>query len=473
MKINKKNYRTMDRRTFIKNTSAAGALTAMPGISIFGNNAESSEQPNILFIMTDQQMATAMSHRGNKWLKTPNMDRLAEKGTTFTKAYCPQPLCGPCRSSMLTGKYPHEMKATVNLPEKDGYWGRDVKVMGKIMKKAGYDTGYVGKWHLPIPVSDIDLHGFDFITNTKRRDWQDASIPADCGDFLKKKRKQPFFLVASFINPHDICEFARGQKLRMDEIETPPPYDQCPPLPDNLEIPEGEPSFVREMHLKSPKQYPTVGWKDEKWRHYSWAYYRLVEKVDHYVGLVLESLERNGYLDNTIIVFTSDHGDGNGSHRLNQKQILYEEATNVPFIISHLTKGKARVNDTSLVNTGLDLIPTFCDYAGGKQPSELKGMSAQYGVKGTSLNERKYLFMETEFAENAKSFGITGRAVRGDRYKYIVYSKGDNREQLFDLYNDPGEMNDLSDNPDYAEKKAELIVALKQWQNETNDQVNI
>ena len=95
---------------------------------------------------------------------------------------------------MLTGQYPHQVNATINLPEKAGYWSPDVKIMGSIMKDSGYDTGYVGKWHLPIPVEDIDHHGFDFITNTRRRDWQDASIPADCGDFMKKKRNKPFFL---------------------------------------------------------------------------------------------------------------------------------------------------------------------------------------------------------------------------------------------------------------------------------------
>ena len=463
----------MDRRTFIKQTSVAGTMAAMPGMNLLAQNKNKVNQPNILFIMTDQQTATAMSHRNNPWLKTPNMDRLAKSGTSFTKAYCTQPLCGPCRSSMLTGKYPHEVKANINLPEREGYWSKDVKVMGSIMKDAGYDTGYVGKWHLPIPTSDKAHHGFDYMTNFRRRDWQDASIPADCGDFLKKKRDKPFFLVASFINPHDICEWARGQKLRMDDIPNPPSIDNCPTLPDNLEIPEGEPSFLRGMHLKSPKQYPTVGWEDDKWREYKWAYYRLVEKVDHYVGRVLESLERNNYLDNTIVVFTSDHGDGNGSHRLNQKQVLYEEATNVPFIVSHLTQGKESINDTALISTGLDLIPTFCDFAGVNKPNELEGISAKQYLSGTTASKRNYLFMETEFAEGTKSFGITGRAVRDSRYKYIVYSEGEKREQLFDLAIDSGEMNDLSERSEFNSIKMKLRSELKQWQIASNDQAKV
>lgn len=463
----------MKRRTFIKTAGALGGAAFMPEIMLGQNTVTPEEKPNILFIMTDQQTAKAMSNRNNPWLKTPHMDRLAQYGTSFTRAYCPAPLCGPSRSSMLTGKYPHQVNATINLPEQAGYWGKDVKVMGTYLKEAGYDTGYVGKWHLPIPVEDKAHHGFDFITNTTRRDWQDASIPADCGEFLKKKRDQPFFLVASFINPHDICEWARGQKLRMDDINEAPAPEQCPPLPDNLEIPADEPSFLREMHKKSRPQYPTVGWKDERWRQYSWAYYRLVEQVDTYIGRVLESVERHGHLDNTIIVFTSDHGDGNGSHRLNQKQVLYEEASNVPFIVSHLSKGKPQVNQTTLINTGLDLIPTFCDYAGIGKPARLKGQSLKPIMEKNANSRRDFLFLQTEFAEGEKSFDIHGRAVLDQRYKYIIYSEGKNREQLFDLKNDPGEMTNLIGQKDYASTHQNMRSQLKKWQKETHDSINI
>ncbi len=449
-------------------------LVALFAMLIFSSvsKATGKKQPNILFIITDQQTASAMSCANNPWLKTPSIDRLANHGVRFTRAYCSQPLCGPSRSAILTGMYPHQLNASINLPEKQGFWSRDIKILGTYMKEAGYETGYVGKWHLPIPAEDKEHHGFDYITNTKRRDWQDASIPADCGDFLKKEHENPFFLVASFINPHDICEWARGQKLRMDEINNAPEPEDCPPLPDNLEIPENEPVFLREMHLKSPRQYPTVGWEDQRWRQYKWAYYRLVEQVDKYIGRVLESLERHGHLENTVIIFTSDHGDGVGAHRLNQKQALYEEASNIPLIISHLTKGKKKTDTQTLVNIGMDLLPTFCDYAGLDKASVLKGRSLKLMVDGQAKTGR-LIFLETEFAEGSKSFGISGRAVLDDRYKYIIYSEGHKRDQLFDLKNDPGEMNDLSENENYKAIKARFIQALKKWQKETNDNVKL
>ncbi len=463
----------MERRTLIKAACIWVAVFMLIG-NVHGHTPQKmSKQPNILFIMTDQQTARAMSSRGNPWLKTPNMDRLAQHGVSFTRAYCPQPLCGPSRASMLTGKYPHQVNATVNLPEQQGYWSKDVKVMGTYLKEVGYNTGYVGKWHLPIPVEDKEHHGFDYIANTLRRDWQDASIPADCGVFLKENKEKPFFLVASFINPHDICEWARGQKLRMDEINEAPAPEQCPLLPANFEIPEDEPSFLRKMHLQSWPQYPTVGWEDNRWRQYSWAYYRLVEQVDVYIGRVLESLERFGYLDNTVIVFTSDHGDGNGSHRLNQKQVLYEEAANVPFIISHLTKGKAQIDNQTLINTGLDLIPTFCDYAGVQKTPHSDGRSLRPVVENKEVLDREYIFLQTEFAENEKSFGVHGRAVLDKRYKYIVYSEGENREQLFDLKNDPGEMNNLVAKKEYESALKILRKELKKWQKDNDDKIKV
>ena len=139
-------------------------------------------------------------------------------------------------------------------------------MMGKLMKEAGYETGYVGKWHLPIPSQDKELHGFDFMNEKTFGNWADPSIPSDCYEFMSKKREKPYLLVASFTNPHDICEWARGQKLRQDFIEEAPLPEQCPSLPKNFEIPVDEPEIIREVQALSWKQYPTRDWKEDKWR---------------------------------------------------------------------------------------------------------------------------------------------------------------------------------------------------------------
>jgi len=422
--------------------------------------------------MTDQQTAKAMSCAGDSHLKTPAMDFLANNGTRFTQAYCPQPLCGPSRSSMLTGQLPSQLNATINLPETKGYWSnKSVDVLGKVFKDGGYNTGYIGKWHLPLSIDEKAFHGFDYIVNTKERDWQDASIPADCYSFLsKQKDDQPFLMVASFINPHDICEWARKQSLRMDLIATPPTPADCPPVPDNYDIPEGQPEILDYVQNLSQKTYPTEGWGKDDWRQYRWAYNRLVERVDQYIGHVIHTLEKKNLLDNTVIVFLSDHGDGVGSHQWNQKQVLYQEAINVPFIVSDFTKSTQAVNELQIVNLGLDLIPTLCDYATIAQPESMPGESQKKYVESPKqYNAAKVTVIETTFADGKKSSGISGRALLQGNWKYIIYSDGKKRDQLFNLRNDAGEMIDLVQNKEYVKIRKELKRKLYTWCKQTND----
>ena len=189
----------MNRGSLLVTLSTA-VLAALTAESSHG--AEVVQQPNILLIITDQQFADAMSSRiGDKYLKTPAMDRLAARGTLFTRAYCANPLCVPSRTSMLTGRYPHETGTQTNKsPKLDA---DEFPCLGNVFKQAGYDTGYVGKWHLPFSRRDTTQHGFDFMQNIKSNGADHAS-PAAAIEFLRKPRTKPFLLVASFVNPHNI-----------------------------------------------------------------------------------------------------------------------------------------------------------------------------------------------------------------------------------------------------------------------------
>ncbi len=218
--------------------------------------SQPADRPNILIIMTDQQTADAMSNAGNKDLHTPAMDRLAANGVRFTRAYCAQPLCTPSRSSIFSGKMPFETGFIGNAPEKDGQWPDSLLMMGKIFKDGGYQTGYVGKWHLPVPAEKISQHGFEFIENTKFQDYNDAATPSYCARFIKENKDQPFLLVASFLNPHDICEWARGDALKMDVLASAPPPHQCPQLPANWAIPANEPRIIRDQQASNARTYP-------------------------------------------------------------------------------------------------------------------------------------------------------------------------------------------------------------------------
>ena len=440
-------------------------LLNTPSISI----GQTTTRPNILLIITDQQTADAMSIAGNKHLHTPAMDKLAQNGVRFTKAYCAQPLCTPSRTALMSGKMPFETGFIGNAEEKDGQWPEDLLMMGKIFQNGGYKTGYVGKWHLPVPTTKVSQHGFEYIENTAFQDYNDAATPSFCARFIKENKTNPFLLVASFLNPHDICEWARGEDLKMDVLEDVPPPNQCPPLPANWEIPANEPKIVREQQVKvGLRTYPSVNYTPEKWRQYRWAYNRLVEKVDTYIEMVLGSLKKYGIEKNTIIVFTADHGDGYAGHSWNQKQILYEEAAKIPFIISKIGDWSPRTDDM-LVCNGIDIIPTMCGFTGVEKPAYLKGMDISKRIANPELKLRDTLVIETDFADNDVLLGISGRAVISKDFKYIVYNKGEIKEQLFNLTNDPGEITNLAVNKSYKKTLINMRNYLKKWCKENGD----
>ncbi|MCX2473747.1 sulfatase-like hydrolase/transferase [Pedobacter sp. MC2016-05] len=241
-------------------------------------------------------------------------------------------------------------------------------MMGKLFQQGGYQTGYVGKWHLHVPTTKV-VHGFGYIENTDFLDYNDGATPSYCARFIKQNAKKPFLLVASFLNPHDICEWARGEEMKMDVLTDAPPAAQCPTLPANWGVPANEPKIVRDQQRTvGLRTYPSVNYSPEKWRQYRWAYNRLVEKVDKYIEQVLYTLKKYGVEKNTIIIFTADHGDGYAGHSWNQKQILYEEASKVPFIIAKMDGTINPRTDDMLVCNGIDIIPTICGIAGISKP---------------------------------------------------------------------------------------------------------
>lgn len=437
-------------------------------------SAQQQSRPNILIIMTDQQTAEAMSIAGNKDLNTPAMDKLAKNGVRFTRAYCAQPLCTPSRTAIFSGKMPFETGFVGNATEKDGQWPDSLLMMGKIFQQGGYQTGYVGKWHLPVPTKKVSQHGFTYIENTNFLDYNDGATPSFCARFIKENKEKPFLLVASFLNPHDICEWARDEDLKMDVLENAPPADQCPPLPANWQIPANEPQIVRDQQKTvGLRTYPSVNYTPEKWRQYRWAYNRLVEKVDQYIDQVLYSLKKYGVEKNTIIVFTADHGDGYAGHSWNQKQILYEEAAKVPFIVAKMDGSLKPRTDEMLVCNGTDIIPTICGLTGIQKPAYLKGMDISKRINNPAQNLRDTLVIETDFADNEQLLGINGRAVITKDFKYIVYNKGAIKEQLFNLANDPGEIKNLAVDKAYKKKLIAMRNYLKQWCKSNGDQFTL
>lgn len=419
--------------------------------------ATAQQRPNIIYIMSDQQAATDMSCAGNADVRTPNMDRLAQRGMRFTNAYCALPLSGPSRASMWTGYMPSDIGMQENetpLPDSVA-----VRTLGTLVEDSGYECALAGKWHVNTN-SLPSAHAFGF---KNLHEFNDAGLPEDVIKFLRTHDKsKPFFLVASFNNPHGICEYARRQNVPYGDVPLNPDLGDCPQLPANFAVnPYDATALQFEKSLKH-RLYPSMDYSPDDWRRYLYGYYRLTETVDAQIGQILDELDRQDLWKNTVVIFTSDHGDGAAQHQWNQKTVLYESVANVPYIIC-LPKGKnaGRVMP-QLVNNGIDLMPTVCDFAGVDIPKHCTGKSlrkvAEQGREDTPL--RDYVVTETIFAQTA---GTIGWMVRTRDYKYVLYDTGLNREQLFDMRSDRGEMRNLAVERRYHDILAQHRRMLGEW----------
>jgi choline-sulfatase/glucosamine-6-phosphate deaminase len=434
-------------------------------------------RPNILYIFTDQQYADAMSNVGNGDIDTPGLDSIASAGTRFDSAYCTFPLCTPSRASMFTGKMPSELGIehnSVPLPEE-----RREREMGWLFRDAGYETAYAGKWHLPGQHME-EGHGFDILCGM-----DDEMATRKGVEFLKADHERPFLLCVSLWQPHGCCPFHRFPdprdcaNLGLDHygLSSEPPEDapdfdwpddayepsflqRCPALPDNFAPTTPELDLITERRNRSrdiaPEDRPDFwqepeeinaarNWPDEHFRYYRWAYYRLVEYLDAQIVRMLDALRESGQEDNTLVVFSSDHGDMLGAHRLLAKNCFYEEAIRVPLLMSFPGRiGPGQVLDGPLVSNGLDLLPTFCDYGGIDPPPDLEGRSLRPLAEGNVPSDwRRDLLLEV-----SPGMG-NGRLLHTGRYKYAAYDSATPAEELYDLEEDPGELENVYDRAGY------------------------
>lgn len=444
----------------------------------------SGQRPNILFLLVDDQRPDTIGAYGNPKISTPNLDNLARRGMKFTRATCSYPICHISRAEMLSGM--HGWENGIN-----GMGGRKfqegITYWAAALKDSGYQTCYVGKWHTPGRPSvygydtveglygsgggkwwkegATDWKGFP-ITGYKGWVFQDMTgkvkypeqgvgltpdIDAKFADAAitaieKADTKSPWFIHVNFTGPHDPLFVPPGYEGKYKNEDMPVPENFLPEHPFD----HGNLKGRDEMLMPFPRTREGV-------QDLLRVYYSVIDHIDAQVGRIVDTLEKAGQLDNTCIIYASDHGMGVGSHGLRGKQSQYEHTTNVPLIIA----GPGIANGaTSSAQVYLrELYPTTCDLTGTAIPENVTGKSFAGVLTGREQIHHKVIH---------GYFTDAQRMIRTDRWKYVEYPQA-GQKQLFDLQNDPAETNNLISNPEQKEVAADLADRLDQWRQKTDD----
>ena len=474
---------------------------------------------NVLLLWTDQQRADTVGPDKDPWLRMPHLERLAATGALFRQAYCAQPVCSPARASVLTGVYPHAHGVVDNKID----LSPDVPTIAELLQPAGYTCGYIGKWHLGHETRA--QRGFDHWVNTEdsyvrshategysayyhhlvsrgytpsdphhdsvifnrhtaarlpEEDGKPAYQAAETIRFLETHRDRPFLLSVSFAEPHSPFTGPFDDLYAAEDMTLPASW--------YLEMDETVPLRVRRLRDAYAAGYMAqgqlgvrsndeLGWKELKTR-----YWGLCTLVDKYVGRILAGLAELGLADDTIVVYTSDHGHLLGEHRLLNKSVLYEPSAQVPLIIR--APGLAPRCVATPVSH-VDLVPTLLDLLDRPLPAHLHGTSLVPLLRdGDTDPDNATVAIEwsglaaTELVNAARFLGLATddghaamRTIRRGRWKLNVSTSGEH--ELYDLRADPEELCNAFSSPGNHDMHRDLYARLLRWQRETEDTLTL
>jgi arylsulfatase A-like enzyme len=484
----------LDRREVLK--VMGGAFATLPlhklasSIKFLQGGTAPRNAPNFIFILTDDQQQQAMSAYSNKILKTPNMDRIASEGIRFTEAFVTNALCAPSRASILTGLYSHAHGVITN---GDGPTIRnqpglkdDQITFAHLLRQAGYHTALVGKWHIRSWPTGFD----QWIVLPGQGVYQDPEMIANgirvkfrghvedvVGDqalaFLQQRPKdKPFCLLYQFKAPHRTWLPASRFEKAFEDVEIPLPRT----FEDKL---EGRPEAVRkaEMALADmpdfrdrgvPASLPREERKRRNLQLLVKNYYRVLLGVDENVGRVLDFLDKNGLAENTVVVYSSDNGFFLGEHGLFDKRLMYEPSIRVPMTVRLPSRIKSGLVDTSHMVLNIDIAPTLLELAGVPVPSWMHGRSWLPLLEGKETRWRE-AFLYEYYEYPAVHCVRKNRGIRTDRWKLIHFWEQPEEWELYDLQNDPDEINNLAARPEHAERIKQLRLKLEELRREVGD----
>ncbi len=468
-------------------------------------------KPNILLIITDQQRTDTLGHLKRTQCQTPHIDRLANRGISFDQCLTPSPICGPARAAIFSGRYPHQLKGEVcreGLGVTGRKYGKDMMLntyslrespdLTNLLKSVGYSTAYAGKWHLGEDIFNDWFERIDGSSLNKYRQWceennlpdgwamSDADVKTDrfphmsipfpkvsplessqtvdawiadiaIRQIVERPADQPFFQVCSFIGPHP-------------PFKIPEPYfshydPECIPEPPNFKPTALEPSCKYYSFYRNIWQDYSEDWNE--WKKSVAVYWGFVKLIDDQVGRLIECLERGQLLNETLIIFCSDHGEMLGQHGLWQKMQPYEESLRVPLVMAVPGMKEGEGIQSQAGASLIDIAPTIISAAGVKAPENYKGIDLSPAfTNGSILKEDRMLFSEQKPLGHFHG-EVDWRLVTNNRYKYI-WNRSD-RDELYDLSSDPWEIENLISNSGLKSVISTLQDALSQWLEETDD----
>lgn len=472
----------MNRRQFLRCAGAATvACAALPSWK-----SQADARPNILFLFSDDQTWEAVRALGNSEIHTPNIDRLIARGTTFSHAYNQGgwngAICIASRTMLTTGRFLWHAEARHRNLEEERAAGR---MWPQMLKAAGYDTYFTGKWHVridPATIFDVVGHvregmpsdhygttraGYNRPLEGVEDSWQPwdtaqggyweggkhwSEVVADDGlGFLSRaaEREHPFFMYLAFNAPHDPRQSPKSyvDQYPLDEIAVPDSF--LPEYPLAADIGAG-PGLRDEDLAPFPRTEHAV-------KVHRQEYYAIVTHMDAQIGRILDGLEASGKAGNTRIVFTSDHGLAVGNHGLMGKQNMYDHSVRVPLVMAGPGIDEGKTIDTPVYLQ--DIMPTTLDWAGAARPEHVEFKSLAPLLKGENGPHYDGIY---------SAYMDVQRMIAAEGYKLIHYPKGE-VWLLFDLEQDPEETANLAEDPANLERLASLRRKLSAWQKATGD----
>ena len=475
------------RRDFLKVAAGAMGAVAVGGASSPLFAAESDSQvrrPNLIFITTDGHRPDALSLNGNRVLQTPNFDRIGREGLQFQNSFVINALCLPSRATALTGLYSHTTGCVDNnaraIPQ-------DVPLFTEMLRAAGYDVAVFGKAHVArlgerswdeyfaYPWAGTDYYWPVIQEGRNGRVGEPRTYAGYVEDlvtdrairWMKQKREKPFCMILWFQSPHSPFFRARRHMDLYNGVPIPKPAT----FDDDLKGFPGKPrAFAEADDRIGPyrKGSPEAGNCARSLEELTKDYYACIVAADENTGRVLEALEEMGRLDDTAIIFSSDHGFFLGEWGKYDKRFMHEPSIRVPMLVRYPRMIRAGSTAEAMV-LNLDVAPTFLELAGVAVPARMQGRSLVPFFKGQEPPawRKDWLY---EYYEYPGDHDVRKhRGVRSERYKLIHYYEAPEEFELYDLKEDPGELRNLHADPAYASLERDLRQRLAELRDQTDD----